>query len=98
MLKLTVLKRQAPDDIFEELPVKRKDWMTPCEIFEDSQEFMLDKLEMPEGFCTSAWSTLYATARTLFYGGDFPFFEEKGTAIICCADGLRPVIFKLERV
>ena len=97
-LKITVLKRQDPDEIFDELPVKRQDWMVPCELYEEGQEFILDRLSMPEGFCGSAWQTIYPNARTLFYGGDLPFFEEEGTSVTCCADGMRPVIFKLERI
>jgi len=34
----------------------------------------------------------------LAFGGDFPWFKEKGIAISCCSDGLRPVVFKLERI
>ena len=97
-LKLTVLKRQDPDEIFTELPVKRQDWMVPCPVYEDGQEYILEKLAMPEGFCGSAWHTIYPSLRTLYYGGDFSFFEEKGTTVTCCADGIRPVIFKAERI
>ncbi|MFC1803080.1 TIGR04076 family protein [Thermoproteota archaeon] len=97
-LKITVLKRQDPADIFDELPVAKKDWMVPCGIYEDGQEFLLDSLTMPEGFCGSAWITIHANARTILYGGDHPAFDEKGTAVTCCSDGMRPVIFKLERV
>ena len=97
-LKITVLKRLNPDEIFEELPVKRQEWMVPCPIYEDGQEYILDKVAMPEGFCGSAWQTIYPNVRTLYYGGDLTFFEEKGTAVTCCADGVRPVIFKLERI
>ncbi|UCH37510.1 MAG: TIGR04076 family protein [Candidatus Bathyarchaeota archaeon] len=53
---------------------------------------------MPEGFCTSAWNSIYGSIRTLSFGGNFPWFKENGIAINCCIDGLRPVIFKLERV
>jgi uncharacterized repeat protein (TIGR04076 family) len=53
---------------------------------------------MPEGFCSSAWNTIYPNLRTLYHGGDFSYFDEKGTQITCCADGLRPVIFKVERL
>lgn len=97
-LKITVLKRQDPTEIFEELPVAKRDWMVPCGIYEDGQEYILESLRMPEGFCGSAWQTIYPNARTLFYGGDLPFFDEKGTAVVCCADGMRPVIFKIERI
>ena len=46
-LKITVLKRQDPADIFDELPVAKKDWMVPCGIYEDGQEYLLDSLTMP---------------------------------------------------
>jgi uncharacterized repeat protein (TIGR04076 family) len=97
-LKITVLKRQDPDDIFKELPVKRQEWMVPCQIYEDDQEYILEKVAMPDGFCVDAWQTIYPSVRTLFHGGDFPYFDEKGIAITCCADGMRPVIFKIERL
>lgn len=97
-LKIKVLKRLAPEEIFDEMPVARKDWMVPCPIYEDGQEYIIDKIEMPEGFCGSAWQTIYPNVRTLYHGGSPPYFDEKGVAITCCADGIRPVIFKVERI
>ena len=98
-VKITVLKRQDPKEIFDEYPVKEKDWFVPCALFEDGQEFILEEnLAMPEKFCTSAWHTIYPNVRTLSFGGNLPFFDEEGVAISCCSDGMRPVIFKLERI
>ena len=97
-LKITVLKRQDPKDIFDEYPVAERDWFVPCKIYEDGQEFTLDGLQMPEGFCGSAWQTIYPTVRTLAFGGNLPYFKEEGVSITCCADGMRPVIFKIERL
>ncbi|MDP3062147.1 MAG: hypothetical protein Q8O40_02875 [Chloroflexota bacterium] len=34
----------------------------------------------------------------LALGGDFPWISKKGTMVSACTDGLRPVLFKLERV
>jgi len=53
---------------------------------------------MPEGFCTSAWNDIYPSVRVLAFGGNAPWYKEKGVAVECCTDGLRPVIFKLERI
>ena len=97
-LKIKVLKRLDPDKLFDKLPVARKDWMVPCPVYEDGQEYVIDKIEMPEGFCGSAWQTIYPNIRTLYNGGNYSYFDERGTAITCCADGLRPVIFKVERI
>ena len=97
-LKITVLKRQDPKDIFDEYPVAERDWFVPCEVYEDGQEFIFDGQKMPEGFCSSAWQTIYPNVRTLAFGGNLPYFEEEGVSITCCADGMRPVIFKIERM
>jgi len=97
-LKITVLKRQDPKEIFDEYPVAERDWFVPCEVYEDGQEFILDELKMPDGFCGSAWQTIYPNVRTLSFGGNIPYFEEEGVSVTCCADGMRPVIFKIERI
>jgi uncharacterized repeat protein (TIGR04076 family) len=98
-VKITVLKRLDPKEIFDELPVAERDWFVPCGLFQDGQEFILEEdLKMPEGFCTLAWHSIYLNVRTIGYGGNIPAFEEEGVAISCCVDGMRPVIFKIERI
>jgi hypothetical protein len=34
----------------------------------------------------------------LMFGGNYPWQEEPGISVTCCTDGLRPVIFKVERI
>ena len=97
-LKITVLKRMGPEEIFDELPVNRKKWMVPCPRWYEGQEFVIDTVGMPVGFCDTAWNVLYPFVRTLFHGGDLSFYDEKGTAILSCVDGLTPVIFKIEKL
>ena len=43
-LKITILKRLNPSELFETLPVAKRDWMVPCEIFEDGQEIILPQV------------------------------------------------------
>jgi len=97
-LKITVLKRLDPKDIFDEYPVAERDWFAPCDVYVDGQEFVLEELGMPEGFCPSAWQTIYPNVRTIWFGGDLTYFKERGVAVSCCSDGMRPVIFKIERL
>ena len=98
-LKITVLKRLDPKDLFEAYPVKEQSWFVPCDIYEDGQEIIVEEnLQMPGGFCQSAWHAIYPTVRTLGFGGNLPFFDEKGVAVSCCTDGMRPVLFKIERI
>jgi uncharacterized repeat protein (TIGR04076 family) len=98
-VKITVLKRCRPSEVFSKVPVTPVSPLSTCELFKDSQEFIVgEELRMPEGFCTSAWASLYGNIRLLSFGGNLPWFKEKGVAVNCCIDGLRPVIFKLQRI
>jgi uncharacterized repeat protein (TIGR04076 family) len=96
-VKITVLKRFLPSEVFEKSPVTSHT-REACSLFKDGQDFIVENLEMPEDFCTSAWVSMYGIIQLLSFGGDLPWIKEKGVAISCCIDGLRPVIFKLERV
>lgn len=98
-MKITVIKRFHPKDVFG------KDYVTPtgktapqCQTFTDGQEFTIDKLKMPEGFCTWAWYDLYKDLSVLWWGGNFSGWMEDGIMFTACSDGVRPVCFKLERL
>ncbi|NIV44299.1 TIGR04076 family protein [Candidatus Bathyarchaeota archaeon] len=70
----------------------------PCPVFEEGQEYSVDDI-MPTGFCPYAWAVLRNAIITLRANGNFSdWYEEPGVAVLCCPDGLRPVIFKIERV
>jgi uncharacterized repeat protein (TIGR04076 family) len=97
-VKITVLKRFHPSEVFEKSPVTPAEPLEACNLFRDGQEFIVNSLEMPKGFCGSAWVSIYGNVRLLSFGADLPWFKEKGVAVNCCIDGLRPVIFKLERI
>ena len=98
-VKITVLRRFDPKEVFETSPVTPSGKIEACGFYKDWQEFIVgENLRMPEGFCTSAWHAIYCGVRTLAFGGNMPWYEEKGVAITCCIDGLRPVVFKLERI
>lgn len=60
--------------------------------------------EKPDGFCDEAWKSISHYVFVLAHGApDEKWFygkwvQKPGTAICSCNDGLRPVIFKLERM
>jgi len=98
-VKITVLKRFHPSEVFEKSPVTLTKPQGACEHLREGQEFVVtENGKMPEGFCFWAWNTIFPDMRTLRWGGEFSSFKEKGVAVDCCTDGLRPVIFKLERL
>ncbi len=99
-VKVKVLKCFNMNEVFKDPPIKIR-YNGPCDSFKDGQEFILGAEKtpsMPEGFCSFAWDTLFPWIMITRSGGDLEFYEDRGVAVISCPDGLRPVIFKLERV
>lgn len=100
-VKITVLKRLDPHEIFgENLPaMPTQQPFGPCEAFEDGQEFIVDSPRMPQDFpCSSAWNMIYHYIRNLLWGMDISWHKEGNVDVPSYMDGLRPVIFKLERI
>ena len=98
-LKVTVFKKVNGKEIFgERFPTPPK-YVLVCDRLEEGKEFIVDDSgAMPQGFCPWAWDSIAREVTHLQFNGDFPWYEEKGIAIACCTDGLRPVIFKIERI
>lgn len=100
-VKIKVLKRVDPSVIFDgDVPTSPSGKKyTVCTAYHDDSEYIVgsDGL-MPEGFCGWAWRDVYKDVAVLAYGGDFHPWVEKGIAITCCTDGIRPVSFLMERL
>ncbi|MFX1253633.1 MAG: TIGR04076 family protein [Promethearchaeota archaeon] len=96
--KITVLRKTLHKD-FAETYCQREVGL--CEAFEEGQEFIFENLK-PEKFCSWAWNDIYKVVLTLMQGGNFgstwKWMKEDNTMIACCTDGIRPVIFKIERI
>ena len=100
-VKLTVLKRVPPEYIFDGNPPVQPDGTpyTKCTKFTEGQEIMVEKdIQIPEGFCTYAWNTVFNDVRVLALGGDNEPWVTKPKMYTCCTDGLRPVSFVAERI
>ncbi|MHA2357179.1 MAG: TIGR04076 family protein [Candidatus Heimdallarchaeaceae archaeon] len=97
-VKITVLKNLSPEEVFgHELKSPSGDIIKACTSFKEGEEFMVENLKKPEKFCGWAWRDIYKDLSVLAFGGDFSW-TEPNTAITCCTDGMRPVVFKLERL
>jgi uncharacterized repeat protein (TIGR04076 family) len=92
-IRITVLKKMWNEDLIKKYGKN----VTPCEYFNIGDEFVLDNLEIPKGFCSWAWTDIQRDVVVLAYGGNFRMKDE-GITVSCCTDGFRPVIFKLERI
>ena len=63
--------------------------------------FISEECLKPEGFCDSAWETVFPFVESLASGkGDFydGWMKNPASAMISCNDGFRPVSFLLETV
>ena len=100
-LKITVLERTFNPEIAEAYgseAFKQGSGFGPCPNFEEGQMFVLDGLSKPERFCNWAWADIHGAVRTVAFGGEHHFMKTPGSAIVCCTDGMKPVVFRLERV
>lgn len=94
--KITILKTTIMEDLVPKY-VKEPDY-TSCPVFKEGQTFVTKGIfgnEMPDGFCAQAWQGLVMPVNVLIGGGKVLGFDD--VHITCCNDGLRPVIFKVER-
>ncbi len=70
-----------------------------CGAYADGQEFVIEGFPIkPEGFCDWAWADIHRDVVAVMFGGSYPWIGLAGTAITCCTDGLRPVVFRVERI
>ena len=100
-VKISVIKKVSGEDLYGDSPpvsYNQKVVSPICDRFELGQEFLLDSIDCPDGFCHWAFADIQRDLVHIFFNGSYPWLNEEGVAISCCTDGLRPVIFKLERI
>ena len=97
--KITVIKRSLHQDLIDEYVSERRKDFGRCQAYEDGQEFILEDFPLkPEGFCDWAWADIHRDVVSVMFGGSYPWIQQPGMSITCCTDGLRPVVFKVERI
>ena len=99
-LKITVERIFTPMEVFGHEIKQASDGkpIPPCQFFKTGQEFIAENgFTRPDGFCGWAWRdlTVRLTKFDLLDDMDWP---EKNMTYVACGDGVRPVIFKLERL
>lgn len=100
--RITVLKREYYQDLADQYLADPK--VGKCQIFQDGQEFIVDDenfFRMLHGdFCSEAWDSISRYVYAALQGGSIMrgWTNDEKMMITCCNDGVRPVIFKLERL
>ena len=95
-VKITVLKKLNTGEVFDEYAAESS--TLECSAVSEGVEYVSSRMQMPEGFCSWAWADIQRDVIHMGLGGDFPWMKKPGVMISCCTDGLRPVVFKLERI
>ena len=97
-VKITVVKKVNNKDMFGDNPPAEFTANPECEHLEAGQEFISEGAACPPDFCSWAFADIQKDIIHLLFGGSYPWMKEKGVMLSCCTDGIRPVIFKLERI
>lgn len=61
-------------------------------------KFLVTGAETVENLCGWAYQALFPFLSVLRFGGEFPWEDDKDTAVVCCPDPHNPVVFTLKRV
>lgn len=56
--------------------------------------FLIEGAEMPAGFCSWAFNSIFPFLTVLRFGGRLPW-EKEEEARVCCPDPHNPVVFEL---
>ena len=94
-IKITVMRIACYQDLMEryENPIDHA-----CDM-QVGQVFIADGWCKPEGFCDSAWETIFPFVMTLAHGGQDIYegwMKNPRSAMLSCNDGFRPVSFYIE--
>ena len=97
-VKITVLETTLNEKLARQYG---KPGLGPCPTHQVGQVFFTSTGMKPDGLCDEAWTAIKHYAFALSAGGE-GFWEDwvqaRNLAINSCNDGLRPVIFKIERI
>lgn len=98
-VKITVLKTEFYPELAEEYLSEGKG-VGPCSLLKAGDTFVYEgSAKMPEGFCPWAWIDIYQSVSAIASGSSFaPWNRREGQTIVCCTDGIRPVVFNVEGI
>lgn len=98
-VKITVLKKNFYTDLADAYLTDGQA-VGPCPLLEEGDTFLYEgNAIMPKDFCPWAWIDIYRGVSAISLGAICtPWYNKDGMQILCCTDGVRPVIFSVEAV
>lgn len=96
-VKITVLRKEFYPDFADDYLTDGRQ-VGPCPLMNVGDKFIFEGgAKMPKGFCPWAWIDIYRSISALSSGWTCrPWNNKDGQTIVCCTDGIRPVVFNVE--
>lgn len=99
-IRITVVKTEFYPDLASEVDINLNPHFGMCPIFRVGDIFFLKSLDdIPQGFCSWAWADIQRDIAMILFGATpSPELKNPHSMFVCCDEGIRPVIFKIERM
>ena len=95
-VRIKVLKKIEVSDVHKEYAAEGVH--SVCRKQNEGQEYISKNVQKPQGLCSWVWPVIQEKVVFLALGHDYPWIRQSGVEIVCCPDGLHPVLYKLERL
>lgn len=74
---------------------------TPCPLYQPGKQWILTYYGRPLDLCEDAWTAIHRTVYGVLSGAGASigghWLEDGKRAVVCCNEGLRPVLFEVSR-
>jgi uncharacterized repeat protein (TIGR04076 family) len=96
---ITVVKTEFYPEFASDVDEAKEPDFGKCPIFTVGQTFCVDEAgSCPPDFCGWAWADIQRDVTVLLFDGvPQPPMKNHNLMYSCCCEGIRPVVFKLER-
>ncbi|WP_296241708.1 TIGR04076 family protein [uncultured Faecalicoccus sp.] len=94
-IKITALRQTTYEDLMDQYEIPQTE---ACSL-QIGQSWICHEAACPEGFCPSAWQSLYPYVFALANGAHHlhdSWMKDPQSALVSCNDGFRPMSFLLE--
>jgi len=74
----------------------------PCPLYSPGKDWILSHYGRPLDLCEDAWTAIHRTVYAVLSGAGSKigghWIEDGKRAVVCCNEGLRPVLFEVTRI